>query len=188
MTQVTLEPVTADQRHVFIEQIQAAFQMGYEQVYGPADRPILPRDDVEKSFSAPGPDGWFAVGEDGSVVGGAIVVVQDPGHRGNLDLLYTVVGRQGKGAGRGIWQAIEQQYPNVLVWETHTPYFEKRNIHFYVNKLGFQIVEYYHAGHPDPHRDPEHPGAAEQDFFRFEKRIVNDGPTTEQRRSADSAK
>ena len=120
------------------------------------------------------------------MVGGAIVVVRDD--RGNLDLLYTVVGRQGKGAGRGIWQAIERQYPKVLVWETHTPYFEKRNIHFYVNKLGFQIVEYYHAGHPDPHRDPEHPGAAEQDFFRFEKRIVNDGPTTEQRRSADSAK
>lgn len=109
MTQVALVPVTADQRHVFIEQIQAAFQTGYEQVYGPADRPILPRDDVEKSFSAPGADGWFAVGEDGSVVGGAIVVVQDPGDRGNLDLLYTVVGRQGKRAGRGIWQAIERQ-------------------------------------------------------------------------------
>ena len=30
-----------------------------------------------------------------------------------------------------------------IVWETCTPYFEKRNIHFYVNKCKFHIVEFY---------------------------------------------
>ena len=28
-------------------------------------------------------------------------------------------------------------HPEVKVWETVTPYFEKRNIHFYVNRCGF---------------------------------------------------
>jgi hypothetical protein len=29
--------------------------------------------------------------------------------------------------------AIEALFPQSLTWETRTPYFEKRNIHFYVN-------------------------------------------------------
>jgi catechol 2,3-dioxygenase-like lactoylglutathione lyase family enzyme len=58
------------------------------------------------------------------------------------------------------------------VWETCTPYFEKRNIHFYVNKCGFHIVEFFNGLHPDP-RDPE-TGYTENiedggEMFRFEK-------------------
>lgn len=34
-------------------------------------------------------------------------------------------------------------YPDTKVWETCTPYFEKRNIHFYVNKCGFHIDEFW---------------------------------------------
>ena len=37
---------------------------------------------------------------------------------------------------------IEKLHPKTKVWETCTPYFEKRNIHFYVNKCKFQIVDY----------------------------------------------
>ena len=49
-------------------------------------------------------------------------------------------------------------------------YFEKRNIHFYVNKCGFSIVEFFHPGHPDPHGIPE--GTPDGNFFfRFEKRV-----------------
>lgn len=162
----------ATDQPVFVEQIQAAFQAGFEQVYGPSDQQILPREDVEQSFSAPGADAWFAVDNEGSVVGGAIVVVSAAGDRGSLELLYITVGRQNRGAGQAIWQAIEQQNPDVSLWETHTPYFEKRNIHFYANKLGFQIVEFYHQGHPDPNRDPGHSAGGEQDFFRFEKHMV----------------
>ena len=33
-------------------------------------------------------------------------------------------------------------YPNTKAWGTCTPYFDKRNIHFYVNKLKFKIVKY----------------------------------------------
>ena len=46
--------------------------------------------------------------------------------------------------------SIEALYPETKVWETCTPYFEKRNIHFYVNKCGFHIVEFYNEHHVDP--------------------------------------
>ena len=63
-------------------------------------------------------------------------------------------------------------YVNTVVWETVTPYFEKRNVHFYVNKCGFSAVEFFNRFHPDPHmpqgREPV-PGSDE--FFRFEKRM-----------------
>ena len=65
-------------------------------------------------------------------------------------------------------------YPDVKVWETVTPYFEKRNIHFYVNRCGFHIVEFYNSHHPDPD-DPEMSEHINEQFpdgmFRFQKRI-----------------
>ena len=34
-------------------------------------------------------------------------------------------------------------YPETKQWKTCTPYFEKRNIHFLVNKCGFQIDQFW---------------------------------------------
>lgn len=51
-----------------------------------------------------------------------------------------------------------------------TPYFDKRNIHFYVNRCGFQIVEFFHPYHPDRYRSDDGKGLDE--MFRFEKRKV----------------
>ena len=47
------------------------------------------------------------------------------------------------GIGYGAWLAIEALHPETKVWKTCTPYFDKRNIHFYVNKCGFQIDEFW---------------------------------------------
>lgn len=71
-------------------------------------------------------------------------------------------------------QAIERQYSETKVWELGTPYFEKRNINFYVNKCGFHIVEFYNKYHPDPHmhhdeNDENQLFMEEDGFFRFEK-------------------
>ena len=61
-------------------------------------------------------------------------------------------------------------YPQVKEWETITPYFEKRNIHFYVNRCGFQIVEFFNK-----HHHPENAPGTEKDddseMFRFRKII-----------------
>lgn len=50
-----------------------------------------------------------------------------------------------------------------------------RNIHFYVNRCGFHIVEFFNSHRPDPN-DPEpdrHPTfePSPEGMFRFEKRI-----------------
>ncbi len=60
------------------------------------------------------------------------------------------------------------------VWETVTPYFETRNIHFYVNRCGFHIVEYYNKYHKDPNENDESGEGTQDDMdgmFRFEKRM-----------------
>lgn len=59
-----------------------------------------------------------------------------------LDLLYVKNGFQSNGVGVLIWNELEKLYPNTTVWETCTPCFDKRNVHFYVNKCGFHIVEF----------------------------------------------
>ncbi|MGN1311035.1 MAG: hypothetical protein ACI4VP_05005 [Clostridia bacterium] len=52
--------------------------------------------------------------------------------------------------------------------ETCTPYFDKRNIHFYVNRLEFHIVEYFNEKHPDTNR-PQDCYEEDDGMFRFEK-------------------
>ena len=65
---------------------------------------------------------------------------------------------------------IENIYPETNVWETCTPYFERRNIHFYVNRLKFHIVEYYNSKNPDPNMPNDYTGSDDFDgMFRFEK-------------------
>ena len=65
---------------------------------------------------------------------------------------------------------MEALHPETKVWETFTPYFEKRNIHFYLNKCGFKIVEFFTTQHPlnlPPQNDEEQDGPDE--MFRFIK-------------------
>lgn len=60
------------------------------------------------------------------------------------------------------------------IWETHTPYYDKRNIHFYVNRCGFKIVEFFNPKHKDPHQKGESAGNIPEEnnyFFRFEKEM-----------------
>ena len=85
-------------------------------------------------------------------------------------MLFVSPAVHSKGIGYATWCEIEAMHPEITVWETVTPYFEKRNIHFYVNRCGFHIVEFYHAHHRDPHDDDDEIS----EMFRFEKIL----PTT----------
>ncbi len=60
-------------------------------------------------------------------------------------------------------------YPEVKVWETVTPYLERRNIHFYVNRCGFVIDEFYNSHHPD--KQAQRDGDGDDEMFHFVKRI-----------------
>ena len=62
--------------------------------------------------------------QDGKPVGG--VVIRVDGERGDLDLLFVSPKVHSKGIGYAAWCAVEKLHPEVVVWETVTPYFEKR--------------------------------------------------------------
>ena len=113
-------------------------------------------------------DGTYeAFSEDGQRVGGAIITVN--GVIGELAFLYVKVGVQSKGIGQSIWKSIESMHPEIEVWETCTPYFDRRNIHFYINRCGFHAVEFFNEHHPDPHMPEQFD--QEDGLFKFEKKI-----------------
>lgn len=168
---VTLDIASEEDLPRFRKDLQAAFAIAVVETFGSVDEgPIPPDEDVAAAFAAPNAI-VHRILEDGRWVGGAVVSIDAETQRNSLDFFYVRADRSGRGIGRKTWRAIEATYPDTQVWITHTPYFEKRNIHFYVNVCGFHIVEYHHAGHPDPHRpnEPDLPG--DDGMFRFEKRM-----------------
>ena len=175
MTDITLRPLTEPDREQFILDNQEAFNYGALEEFGlrddhfEEDGQIISRETIEKSI-----DGGevYRIILDGKAVGGGVVKID--GNKGDLDLLFVSPKVHSKGVGYAAWCEIERLYPQVTVWETVTPYFEKRNIHFYVNRCGFHIVEFYNSHHPDP-CDPDMQQELDEQFpdgmFRFEKRI-----------------
>lgn len=171
---LTLVPLKAENLAMFKRDMQEAFQYGYEMECGPSDELILPEKDIDDSLNANGSEAYQAI-VNGEVCGGTVLTVNNETYHNHLDFLFVKVGYQGTGVGRALWKAIENLQPETKVWETCTPYFEKRNIHFYVNKCGFHIVEFYNPLHRDPNIPPETVGGMPADegdyFFRFEKNM-----------------
>ena len=157
---IELIPARDDERENFIVNIQAAFKKAVVEEYGDIGKEVIPRGDVEKSFNAEGAE-ILDIVSDGKIVGGAVVVIR-PNNHNDLSLFYVNVDCHGQGIGFAAWQAIEQRYPQTEIWETFTPYFEKRNLHFYINKCGFRAVEFFNKRHP-------HKEFGDEKFFRFEK-------------------
>ena len=136
--------------------MQEAFQKGFEDAFGKTDAVILPEKDIDQSLNAEGSAVYKAV-VDGEMVGGAVVIINESTQHNHLDLLFVKNGVQSNGIGKKIWFELERIYPNTKVWETCTPYFDKRNIHFYVNVCGFHITEFFNEKHPMPDT-PDEPG------------------------------
>jgi len=174
---LTLEPALPDDLSDFSTRLQASFAPAVERETGhPSPEPIPSDQELAASFDAPGAE-VFQVIQGGERVGGAVVVPgREPGHR-SLELFFIDLGREGQGLGRLAWRAIEEHYPDTRVWETFTPHFEVRNIHFYINVCGFHAVEFFHEGHPhpEPPGGPTPPEGSAESFdgedrgFRFEK-------------------
>lgn len=167
---VELIPTRDDERENFIVNIQAAFKKAVVEEYGDDGKEIIPREDVEKSFNAEGAE-ILNIVSDGKIVGGVVVVIRPDNHN-ELSLLFVNVDCHSKGIGSATWQAIEARYPDTKVWETVTPYFEKRNLHFYINKCGFHVTEFYNPYHKDPRfneQPPEDDFPSGDYFFKFEK-------------------
>lgn len=173
MNHLVLRPiVTAEEKSTFIKEIQEAFQKSYENEFGVFEKKVLPVEDIEESFNTRGAKAYIAEVDGKRRVGGAIVVIDDEVGCGSLHLLYVEVDSQNAGYGYKIWRAIEKMQHPIKSWETHTPYYDKRNIHFYVNRCGFKIVEFFNPKHQDPHQSGDTAGNIPVEnnlFFRFEK-------------------
>ena len=177
---VTLAPLQPAERESFILNNQRAFRYGATEEFGlrddnfEEDGEIISRATIETSIDGATAE-TYCILFDGKVVGGAVISVD--GNHGELELLFVNPEVHSKGIGYAAWCLIEELHPEVTVWETTTPYFEKRNMHFYVNKLGFHIVEFFNSHHPDPNAPDSHTGeeAEGDDMFRFEK-IMGETP------------
>lgn len=153
----------------FKKYMQESFQYGYESVYGKDNSQVLPEKDIDKSLNNSKCHSYEMIDDNNEIIGGVIVEINDD-NINHLDFLFVKVGSQSKGIGQEIWEETEKIYSNTKVWKTCTPYFDKRNIHFYVNKLKFKIVEYYNEKHPDPNMKED---IYEEDdgMFEFEKEM-----------------
>ena len=137
MSEIKLLKLTASDREQFILDNQDAFNYGALEEYGrrddhfEEDEQIISRETIERSI-----DGGeaYRIVCDGQNVGGVILKVE--GERGDLEILFVSPRVHSKGIGYAAWCEVEKLHPEVKVWETVTPYFEKRNIHFYVNRCG----------------------------------------------------
>ena len=175
MANVELLPLEQSDREQFIKDNQEAFNYGALEEFGrrddhfEEDGEMISRETIGNSI-----DGGeaYRIMQDGRPVGGVVIKVN--GERGDLDLLFVSPHVHSKGIGYAAWCAVEKLHPEVKVWETVTPYFEKRNIHFYVNRCGFHIVEFFNSRHHDPN-DPDASEQMDENFpegmFRFEKRM-----------------
>lgn len=173
---IQLCPLQECDREHFIRDNQEAFNYGALEEFGckddhfEEDGQIISRETIEQSIDE---GEAYRIVLEGRSVGGAAIHVD--GDRGELDLLFVSPQAHSKGIGYAAWCQIEKLHPEVTTWETVTPYFEQRNIHFYVNRCGFHIVEFYNAHHPDPNDPDERYADDDSQFpdgmFRFVKHI-----------------
>ena len=180
MAKITLTRLADDDREQFVLDNQRAFKYGAMEEFGERDShfeeggEIISRKTIEESIKN---GAAYRIREDGRIVGGLVLSINEETQHNHLELLFVTPEAHSKGIGFAAWQAVESLYPDTIVWETCTPYFETRNIHFYVNKCGFHIVEFFNCKHPNPD-DPETGDVNEYDsdgdlggMFRFEKRM-----------------
>lgn len=171
---ITLTSLREHEKEKFITDIQAAFKKAAMEEFGDSDDEVISKKEVEQSFHAEGAESYHIV-RDGQIVGGAVIEIHPDTNRNALSLLYVNVNEHSKGIGLAAWQLIEQLHPETEVRETCTPYFEKRNIHFYVNKCGFHITEFVNPYHKDPklceEQESEDNRYGMDYFLYFEKRM-----------------
>ena len=167
---IALVPLQEQDKEGFIRDIQIAFRKAVVEQFGDFEGEVIPQEHVIRSFEAEGAESYNIV-MDGKVVGGTVLAIHPETNRNELQLLFVNVGCHSQGVCFAAWQAIEALHPETEVWETHTPYFEQRNIHFYVNKCGFHVVEFFCKYHPEPDEDCSEDVPGGDGFLRFEKRM-----------------
>ncbi|MBR4201733.1 MAG: GNAT family N-acetyltransferase, partial [Oscillospiraceae bacterium] len=147
---INLIPLEPSDREQFILDNQKAFLYGAVEEFGPRDDhfeeggEIISRRTIENAIDGEKAE-TYRILYGGKYAGGVVLRIDKENRRGDLELLFVNPEMHSMGLGYAAWLSIEAMHPEVDVWETCTPYFEKRNIHFYVNRCGFHIVEFFNA-------------------------------------------
>ena len=175
---ITLAPLSAEDREQFILDNQWAFKHGATEEFGQrddhidGDGEIISRRTIERCIDAHDSE-TYRILADGRYVGGTILKINNESRENELEILFIKPEEHSKGIGQAAWRAIEALHPETRRWETCTPYFEKRNIHFYVNKCGFVIdqfwCEHFTPEHEMPDDDDYDPDEGPDEMFRFVK-------------------
>ena len=180
---IILAPLQQADREQFIHDNQEAFKYGATEEFGMRDdrmeegEEVISRKTIERSIDGEQAETYRIVC-DGEVVGGLILQIDKQNAKGDLEILFIKPEAHSKGLGQAAWKAVEAMHPEIRVWETMTPYFEKRNIHFYVNRLGFHIVEFWNKYQHGPTvpEDIDENWSEEDEMFLFRK-IINNSNT-----------
>lgn len=175
---ICLVGITPDDKEQFILDNQRAFKYGAQEEFGMRDNrmeegeEVISRKTIERSMNGEHAETYRIVC-DGNVVGGLILQIDQQHAKGELEILFVNPEAHSKGIGQAAWKAVETMHPEIRVWETMTPYFEKRNIHFYVNRLGFHIVEFWNKYQHGPAvpEDIEENWSEDDEMFLFRKFI-----------------
>ena len=175
---VKLMPLMANDREQFLLDNQWAFKYGAMLEFGERDNhidddgEIISRKTIERCIDEPS-NVAYRITLDGKNVGGVILKIDETTQHNHLEILFVIPEEHTKGIGYAAWKQIEEMYPDTKIWETCTPYFEKRNIHFYVNKCGFQIDQFWcEYFQPDHEISEEDNNYGPSEMFRFIK-VVN---------------
>lgn len=177
MKRIYLETVKEEELTVLKKELQESFMEGLRYNFPDAEDPtemgpIPSEEDLKQSLYSEETVVYQLV-KNHQRIGGVVLRIDEKTNRNEVELFYIKKGMHGKGLGIKAWKAIEEAYPKTRVWELYTPYFEKRNIHFYVNKCGFHIVEFNNKHNPGPNVvDKEIMSDKEYEFFRFEKLMI----------------
>ena len=182
--EVKLIPLQPEDREQFIKDNQEAFRYGAMEEFGmrddhyEEDGEIISRQTIINSIDSEKAEAYRIVC-DGQKVGGLVLNIDKEIHKGELELLFVNPNAHSKGIGQAAWKSVDRMHPEIKVWETITPYFEKRNIHFYVNRCGFHIVEFWnmHFHGPAIPEDEEGHWSEDDEMFLFRKVMTDrNGP------------
>lgn len=164
---IHFERVEEKEYGAFRKDVKDIFSIAVIDEFGESDDEVISDEEINDSLYKQNVEVYYAY-IDEKKVGGVVLEIDNTTHHNSVDLLYVYPDCHSKGIGHDIWKGIEEKYPKTKVWELVTPYFEKRNINFYVNKCGFKIVEFYNKYHQDPNFKDSNDGFKEE-LFRFEK-------------------
>ena len=163
---ISLALLQENDREQFIKDNQWAFRYGAQIEFGMRDdrteegEEVISRSTIERSIDGENAEAYRIV-QDGKNVGGVVLSIDKIAGKGELELLFVSPDAHGHGIGQAAWKAVEKLH------------LEKRNIHFYVNRCGFQIVEFWNKHFHGPAVPEEESGnwSEEDEMFLFRKVI-----------------